>query len=153
MYLYKVGKQLITEKDGVDMGELGVGAGLASLAFWGFIAAAVVATYWDTIRKREVQHETLRRLIESGQDVNDELVDKVLNMGSGNGRVDRDFKVTAFWIMPVAPGLAAFAYILGTQVPEAQTPLMGAAALLAVLGIGFYIAGKVLERWYVAEQV
>ena len=46
---------------------VGIGAGLAALAFWGFIAAVVVAYYWDSIRKRDAQHETVRRALESGQ--------------------------------------------------------------------------------------
>ena len=46
---------------------IGIGIGLAALAFWGFIAVVVAVTVWDGIRKREAQHETLRRLIKSGQ--------------------------------------------------------------------------------------
>ena len=38
-----------------------IGVGLGALGFWGFIAAVVVASYWDGIRKRESQHETIRR--------------------------------------------------------------------------------------------
>lgn len=35
------------------MENIGIGAGLAAIAFWGFVAAIVVTTYWDTIRKRD----------------------------------------------------------------------------------------------------
>ena len=45
------------------MDEFGVGAGLAALAFWGFLAAVVFATYWDASKKRESQQETLRRRV------------------------------------------------------------------------------------------
>ena len=44
----------------------GFGAGLAALAFWGFIAAIVVAGIWDGAKKREAQHETLRRMLIAG---------------------------------------------------------------------------------------
>jgi hypothetical protein len=47
----------------------GIGGGLAALAFWGFVAAVVVGGMWYAIREREAQHETLRRIIESGQPV------------------------------------------------------------------------------------
>jgi len=53
------------------MEDLGIGAGLAALGFWGFVAVAVVAGIWDNIRKRDAQHETVRRLIESGQSADD----------------------------------------------------------------------------------
>jgi hypothetical protein len=33
------------------MDHIGLGAGLAALAFWGFIAAVSVAGIWDGVRK------------------------------------------------------------------------------------------------------
>ncbi len=136
--------------------DLGLGAGLAALAFWGFLAAVVVAGIvagiWDSIRKREAQHETIRRLIESGQPIDSELVDKILSLGDGgNKRLDRDFRITALWVLPVAPGLAIFGLILGYSEPDAVAPLLGVSALVACLGIGFLVAAKIAERWYAAD--
>ena len=136
------------------MEEFGIGAGLAAIGFWGFIAAAVFATYWDAGKKRESQQETLRRVIESGQEIDEELVNKMLSInqdGSG-GRLDQSFKITALWVLPVSPGVAILGYALSFQAPEAFAPLMGVAALLACLGIGFWVAGKIVERWYSPEQ-
>lgn len=131
------------------MDELGIGAGLASLAFWGFIAAAVIGSYWDDIRKRETQHETIRRAIESGQPLDGEMLEKLTALNStGSGRTDRDFKVTALWILPIAAGMAVFALFLGLNDPEARTVMFGVAGLLAMLGIGFLLAAKYTERWY-----
>ena len=131
------------------MEDLGIGAGLAALAFWGFIAAIVVASYWDAIRKRESQHETIRRAIESGQPLDDEMMGKLAALNSsGSGRVDRDFKVTALWILPVAAGMVIFAFFLGFVQEEARTVMFGVAGLLAVLGLGFLVASKITERWY-----
>ena len=48
------------------MQSFSLGAGLAALAFWGFIASVVVAGIWYDIRKRDAQHETVRRIVESG---------------------------------------------------------------------------------------
>ena len=135
------------------MEDLGVGAGLAALAFWGFVAVAVLASYWDVIRKRDAQHETLRRAIESGQSLDQQLVDKLLSTNSGGSKnLARDFQLTALWILPVAPGLAIFALILGAQVPDAQIPLLGASALVACLGVGFFVAAKIVHRWYPTEK-
>jgi hypothetical protein len=129
-----------------------MGAGLAALAFWGFVAVAVVAATWSSIRKRDAQHETLRHLIESGQPMDGELVDKLLKMGeSGSGRPDRDFKVTALWMLPVSVGLAVFAPILGLLAAEAVYPLLATAALCAVMGIGWLIAAKITSRWYTED--
>jgi hypothetical protein len=135
------------------MEEFGVGAGMAAIAFWGFIAAVVFATYWDASKKRETQQETLRRVIESGREIDEELVNKLLSVNKASaGRMDRDFKVTALWILPVSPGLAIFGYILSFQAPKAFAPLLGVAALLACLAIGFWVAGKIAERWYLPNQ-
>lgn len=131
------------------MNELGIGAGLGALAFWLFIAAVVVATYWDNIKKRESQHETLRRIVESGKQFDEETMQRLMNLGTGgSGRADRDLKVTALWVFPVAPGLAVLAYVLGELAPEAFFPIMGAAGMLGVMAIGFWLAGMVVARWY-----
>lgn len=132
------------------MENIGIGAGLGAMAFWMFIAAVAVAGIWDGIRKRESQHETIRRVIESGQNLDQGTMDKLLTLGngSGSGRMDRDFKVTALWILPISPGMVIMGYLIGIQAPNAFLPLMGVAGLLLCLGVGFWIAGTIVSRWY-----
>lgn len=130
------------------MEDLGLGAGIGILAFWGFVAAVVIGGIWDNIRKREAQHETMRRIIESGQSIDKDLIDQMLNLSSGSQRHDRDLKITALWILPVSVGLTVFGYILGGLNPDVVYPIMGAGALTACLGIGFWIAGSVTSKWY-----
>ena len=130
-----------------------LGAGLASLAFWGFIASVVVAGIWFDIRKREAQHETVRRIVESGKPIDEELMDKLLSLGSGKSdRLDRTFKITGFIMIPVAIGLAVFGVIMGTQYPQVQLPLLGAAALVMCIGLGFLLTANIAKRWYTADQ-
>lgn len=135
------------------MQDFSLGAGLAALAFWGFIASVVVAGIWFDIRKREAQHETVRRLVESGQPINQELMDKLLVLSDGKSkRLDRDFKITGLIMLPVAVGIALFGLILGTQVPQAQLPLLGGATLVACIGLGFLGVSKIVERWYSTDE-
>jgi len=135
------------------MENFGLGAGLAALAFWGFIAAVAVAGIWDGVRKREAQHETLRRLAETDQKIDKALLEKLFMLNSdGDKRYDRDFKLTALWILPVSVGIAMLGLIMGHQYPQVYSPILGAAALLACLGIGFWIASKIAERWYREEN-
>ncbi len=130
-----------------------LGAGLAALAFWGFIASVVVAGIWFDIRKREAQHETVRRIIESGKPIDEELMDRLLSLGSGKSdRLDRTFKITGLIMLPVAVGLAIFGMIMGTQYPQAQLPLLGASALVACIGLGFLVTANIARRWYVADN-
>ena len=134
------------------MADLGLGVGLAALAFWGFVAATVFAGVWNGIRKRDAQHETVRRLVESGQPIDQELMEKLSLVGDGgNTRHDQDLYVTALWLLPVSVGLALFALILGSQVPDARAPMLGASALTACLGVGWLVAAKVAARWYVVD--
>jgi len=131
------------------MEELGIGADLGALAFWLFIAAVVVATYWDNIKKRESQHETLRRIVESGNQFDEETMQRLMNLSTGgSSRADRDLKVTAMWTLPIAPGLAVLAFALRELQPEAYYPIIGAAGMVAVMAIGFWIAGSIVARWY-----
>ena len=130
-----------------------LGAGLAALAFWGFIAAVVVSGVWFDIRKREAQHETVRRIIESGKPIDDELMDKLLSLGSGKSeRLDRNFKITGHIMIPTGVGLALFGLIMGTQFPETELPLLGAAALVGTIGLGFLVLAQIVKRWYQSDK-
>ena len=135
------------------MENFGLGAGLAALAFWGFIATVAVAGIWDGVRKREAQHETLRRLAQSDHKIDKELLEKLFMLNSGGEkRYDREFQLTALWILPVSVGMALLGLIMGQQYPEVLTPILGTAALLACLGVGFWVASKIAERWYKEEK-
>lgn len=134
------------------MADLGLGVGLAAMAFWGFIAATVFAGVWNGIRKRDAQHETVRRLIESGQPIDQQLLERLALVGDGgNKRHDQELHVTALWLLPVSVGLAIFALVLGSDVPEALAPLLGAAGLTACLGVGWLIAARIAARWYASD--
>lgn len=121
------------------MADMGLGAGLSALAFWGFVAIVIVAGIWDSIRRREAQHETLRRMIESGQTVDRELMDKLLGV---NKRLDRYLRVFGIIVLLAAPGLAALGWLISLQYPPILSPLVGCAALAAFVGVGLLLAAR-----------
>ena len=129
-----------------------VDAGLGALGFWLFIAAVIVAGTWFDARKRESQQETLRRIVESGQPIDQDVIDKLLSAPERDGRADRDFKVGALIMLFVAPGLAAFAWFLGRFSSEAGLVMYGVSALVGIIGVGLWAAGKLYERWYRQDQ-
>ena len=49
-----------------------------ALAVFGFLAAVILGGIWLRVRKRDAQHETLRRMIEKVQNVDQALMDKLL---------------------------------------------------------------------------
>lgn len=126
-----------------------IGAGLAALGFWGFIAAVAVAAIWAENRKREARHETLRRMLESGQPIDQDLMDKLLaaSGGSGSKRLARDLKIAGLIVSFVAPGLALFGWLLGIEHGGWTLPIVGVAALVGCIGIGLLAAAMVLQRW------
>jgi hypothetical protein len=126
-----------------------LGAGLAALAFWGFIASVVVAGIWYDIRKREAQHETVRRLVESGKPLDSELVEKLLSLsGNREARPDRDFKLVGMILLPTAVGLALLGMVLGMQFEEWRLPLLGVAGLVLCVGLGFLLTANMASNWY-----
>ena len=123
----------------------GLAAGLGAFGFWTFIAAVVVGGMWYDIRRREAQQETIRRMIDSGQPIDEGLADKLLSTGGGNAKsMERDLMIGALIVLFIAPGLAAFGLILGWQHPGALAPLLGAAVLVGFVGLGLFAAAKIV---------
>lgn len=117
--------------------------GFAAFGFWMFIAAVSVGGIWDGIRKREAEHETLRRMIETGKEPDAELVDKLL----GHRKVpERDLKVGGLITFSAAPGMALMGWLISLQAPDAFWPIAGVAGLIGCVGIGLLVAAAFLKR-------
>ena len=114
--------------------------GFAAFGFWLFIAAAVVSGVWDSIRKREAQHETLRRMVEAGKPPDQELMNKLLGTGKDTSR---DLTVGGLITLFVAPGLALMGYLIDE---DAFMPLLGVASLVAFVGVGLLVAAQFAKR-------
>lgn len=121
----------------------GLAAGLSALAFWGFLAAVVLGGIWYGIREREAQHETLRRIVDSGQSVNEEVVNRIFK---DKGRPDRDLRVAGLIALFAAPGLAVLAWFIGRISAEGFHALLGVAGLVAFVSVGLLVASKVAEN-------
>lgn len=120
-------------------------AAMGTLGFWIFLAAVVVAGVWQQSRKRESEQETLRRIVESGREIDPAVIDRILGVGDGKDAA-RDLKVAATIVLLVAPGLAALGLALGMDDAGARRALLGIAVLVAFVGIGLYLAARQLGR-------
>ena len=121
-----------------------IGAGIASLAFWAFMAAAVIAGVWDGAKKRDAQHETLRRMIEGGKPVDEGLMKKLM-VGEPK-RPDRDLAISAIVLFSISIGMAVLALVLRDAYENVLTPLMGAAGLVACVAAGLWAASAFVKR-------
>lgn len=124
------------------MPEMNIGAGLGAVAFWGFVAAVVVAGIWLDVRKRESQHETLRRIIESGQPIDEAFMDKILALNGSGDHLHRNLKVGGLIIIFVSFGMVVLSFALGERNSDHLLPLLGVSGLIGFIGIGLLVASK-----------
>lgn len=122
--------------------------GLGSLGFWLFIASVVVGGMWFDSRKKESEQESLRRLVESGRDIDKEVLDKILAASGGKSHADKDLKVAGLIMLFVAPGLLVLGWFMSTFAEEMLPLMMGVSGLVMFIAVGLLIAGKLCERWY-----
>ncbi|MCZ6641600.1 MAG: DUF6249 domain-containing protein [Gammaproteobacteria bacterium] len=134
------------------MEAMSTGAGLGALGFWLFIASIIAVGVWSSIRKRESQHETIRRAIESGQDIDPELADRLLTLTRSESKdLDRDLKVSGWIVLFLAPGMVLLGYGL-SMVEEGIFPiLLGVSGLMVFLSIGMFVAAYVVKRSYSSD--
>ena len=80
------------------------------------------------------------------------MIDKLLKVGGGQSRTDRDLKVSGLIVIFLAPGIAILGWFLAKLQPQVMSVMLGVAILLGLLGIGLLVAGKVAERWYKEDR-
>ena len=132
------------------MEQFGEGAGLAAFGFWFFIAAIVVGGIWDKIKKRDAQHETLRRIVESGQPVDDSMANRILAASADSQQQARDLKVGAYICAGLAPGLACLGYAMSFLAEELLVILLGVSGLVLFISLSMYLAARFIDRNYTA---
>lgn len=124
---------------------MSVAAGLGALGFWIFIAAIIVAGIWYDARRRESQQETLRRIVESGREIDQSIIDRIIGAGESEKQA-QDLKVAAYIVLPIAPGVFVLSFFIGMISEEARVALQGVSALLLFIGGGLLMAARYVER-------
>lgn len=126
---------------------LTIGDGLAALAFWGFVAVIVVSGILFSAANRRNRHETLQKLIESGQPVDHEMIERLISAGSGDSvSLSRGLRVAGIIVLSVAPGIAVLGLLLQALAEWALYPLLGAALIVGCTGFGLLVAAMTLTK-------
>ena len=131
--------------------EMSMGVGV--FGFWMFLAAVVVAGIWSDSRKRELQQETLRRVVESGQTLDLAMIDKMTNSGAKHEKSDKELKVAGIIVMFAALGLVILGWGLSKFREEMFTLMLGVAGMVGMVGIGLYVSGLLYEQWQNKDRV
>ncbi len=123
----------------------GLGFGMAAFAFWGFIASCVVGGIWYAIREKEAEHATLRSIIESGKEIDADLIEKIVG---DDGKSEDDLKVAGLITMSVSPGLVLLGYVLKIAAGNEKIfPILsGVAGLVFFVAAGLLLAARVVAR-------
>ena len=119
-----------------------------AIGFWIFLAACVVSGMWFDARKRESQQETLRRLVESGKDIDSALIDKLVDSGNKDERTDDGLKTAGLIVVFVAPGLIALGWFMSRFNDKIWDVMLGVSVLVGFVGLGLLVAGFAAERRY-----
>ena len=118
-------------------------------SFWLFIAAVVIAGIWDGARKRESNHETIRRLVESGTQLDEKLINQITGV---NENLDRDLRFAGTLMLWISPGLAVLGIFLSMINTKALMPLLGVASLVGFIGFGLIYCSKMINKWREQDQ-
>ena len=128
----------------------GVAAGLGALGFWLFIAAIIVAGIWNDTRRKESQQETLRRIVESGQDIDPEVIDRLIGKSDAT-KTARDLQVAGLITLSTGVGLGIFGVFIGMIDAGARFAMFGVSLMIMCIGGGLLIASRLVGRRY-ADQ-
>lgn len=123
----------------------GTAAGLGAFGFWMFIAAVVVGGIWYDARRKESQQETLRRIVESGRDIDPAVIDRLLGE-SEEKNLEQELRMGALIVICIAPGLFILGLFLGQINTDARVALMGVSFLVGFVGAGLLLAARLVGR-------
>jgi len=123
------------------MENFSMGAGIASLAFWGFIATVVIGGIWSDIRKKADQQKTIRSIVESGQHLDEKVIESILSTGKSDPvETGNDLKLASIIVFFVSIGLAIFGLVMGMLHTKVIIPLLGVACLVFCVALGLRVA-------------
>lgn len=125
---------------------------IAAIVFWLVIFGIAGLGIWSHISRERERQRTIRTAIERGQQLDPALLekmmarpehmDKMLERGGGS-QTPEQLTVGGIITMFVGGGLALLGTFISRLEPRALWPLLGAGALVAMVGLGLLVAASV----------
>ena len=122
---------------------------VAAVAFWTFVAIAVVASVWKDFASKRESERTIRAAIEKGQQLDPALVEKMLqprkkedSRDSGQGLLTGGLVTLA-----VGLGLPVMGYFISLSGnTDALYVLTGVGALVGMIGVALLVAYRLAPK-------
>ena len=120
---------------------------IISVAFWVFIAVVSVAGIIQDYRKRQLALEPLRVAIEHGQQLDPEIINRLLGRDAHAEALDpRLLQVGGIITAASGVGLGLLAPFVAMVFPPYHWIVLGVGLLAVCVGVGLIVAAKVLRN-------
>jgi hypothetical protein len=125
----------------------GPGIAIVAVAFWIFVAVVAVAGMVQDYRKRKLALEPLRIAIEHGQQLNPEIISRLLGQEEHQEKLDpRLLQVGGIITCASGLGAALLSIFVGLVFPPYHWLVLGVGVVAVCVGVGLVIAARVLPR-------
>lgn len=109
---------------------------LIPISLFAMIGAIVIVPSWLKSRERRELQATLRTAIDKGQPLPAEIIDAMTKNVKIAPTSLSDLRTGVIWLA-VGLGIAAFGYMVGYEEADAFQPLVGIAAIPAIIGLAY----------------
>jgi hypothetical protein len=121
---------------------VGVSAAVA-VAFWAFLAIAVLAGVWLAYARNRETQKTIRLAIEKGMQLDAATIETLVVRKPGK---PEDYWIGGIICIATGVGLPILAYFIGRIEPTAFFPIVGAGLLAGLIGISLVVCGIMIGR-------
>jgi len=124
-----------------------IGAAVGAASFWMFIAIIVAASVAGRAFRHHETQKTIRRAIESGQSLDPQTLERLLETTTQKGPPPRaGFLVGGMIMLAIGAGLAVIGWASSQTHPDQLYQGLGAGALVGLIGVALIAAGLLVGR-------
>jgi hypothetical protein len=115
-------------------------------AFWVFVTIATVAGIVGEYKKRQLTLEPLRAAIEKGQQLDPNVVERLMAPVHEEGINPLTLWVAGVIVTSAGIGVGLLAFFLAHISPVALWPVLGGGVLVLCVGLGLVIAARIVQK-------
>lgn len=117
-----------------------------AIAFWAFVAIATVAGIVGDYKKRQLALEPLRVAIEKGQQLDPNIVERLMAPAQEARMNPVGLWVSGIILISAGIGVGLLAFFLDHIAPLAFWPVLGGGVVALCIGTGLVVAARVVQQ-------